>query len=492
MGAPLSTNPLGPSATLIELHVRLEGRRDLARQLHRQVRLAILSGRLRPGDRLPATRELAVRLGVARNTVGLAYEWLGAEGLISARRGAGSFVTGSALPATRRRALAPIPSRAFWEGVSPQLATAAAAPYDFVVGVPDAELFPFDAWRRCVARQIRRSARRAEQGDPAGLPALREALARHLALSRGVNARPDDIFVTTGARGAFDLIARVLLDPGGQVAVEDPGYPPPRLLFESCGARVAPVRCDGAGLDVQALPENARLVYTTPSHQFPLGVAMSHVRRIALLQWAERHDAVIVEDDYDSEFRFGGRPLETLHALDRSGRVIYVGTFSKSLLPSLRLGFLVAPESLRPALFAASYAAGSYPEAPAQGALSAFIETGLLARHLRRMRRAYAARHERILRVLERDFADWIELWPSLTGMHVAGTLRRGGVRLEAALARCALAKGVRFDRLSWYSAARPRAAGVVIGYGAIREARIDEGLRRLRACCETWTTSSR
>jgi GntR family transcriptional regulator / MocR family aminotransferase len=468
---------------VLDLHVRLEGRRDLARQLHGQVRRAILGGRLRRGDRLPATRELAERLGIARNTVSLAYEWLVAEGLLASRGGAGSFVAGGPVHPARGRAFAPLRPRAVWEGVAPNLAAASRPRYDFVVGVPDAAMFPFDAWRRLLSRQVRPAKLNADHGDPAGLPALREALARHVAVSRGVDARAEDVFVTTGARGAFDLVARVLLEPGAAVAVEDPGYSPPRLLFEACGARVTAVRCDGEGLDVSALPETARLVYVTPSHQFPLGVAMSHARRVALLQWAERRNAVIIEDDYDSEFRFGGRPLETLQALDRSGRVVYVGTFSKSLLPSLRIGFLVAPPPLRRALLAASYAGGSAPYGPAQAALSTFIETGLLARHVRRMRRAYSARHQRILRILERDFSAWIEPWPSLTGMHVAATLRHGGLRLEAELARRALKAGVRFDRLSWYSAASPDLAGVVLGYGAVREAAIDEGLRRLKAC---------
>src|SRR6185295_6535331 len=186
----------------------------------------------------------------------------------------------------------------------------------------------------------------SDYGDPAGHPKLREAIARYIAVSRGVIAGADDVIVTNGAQQAFDLIARVLLEPGSRVAVEEPGYPPPRLLFRSHGAHVSAVPVDESGLVVDVLPNDARLVYVTPSHQFPLGMPMSHARRTALLAWAERRNAVIIEDDYDSEFRFGGRPLETLQAIDRGGRVIYTGSFSKSLLPALRLGFLIAPPSM--------------------------------------------------------------------------------------------------------------------------------------------------
>lgn len=380
----------------MELHVHLEGRGDLARQIYRQIRSAILGGRLTRGDRLPPTRELARRHDVSRNTVSLAYEWLAAEGLISGRKGAGSFVESDPASRARWRAgQAPIPRRAVWKDIAAPLPRDFAVRYDFGVGMPDAALFPFDTWRRILARQIRGSTLKGEYGDPAGHPALRAAIARYIAVGRGVNASPADVIVTNGAQGAFDLIARVLLEPGVRVAVEEPGYPPPRLLFESYGARVAAVPVDAAGLDVGALPDDARLVYVTPSHQFPLGMPMPHARRSALLEWAERHNAVIIEDDYDSEFRFGGRPLETLQATDRRGRVIYVGSFSKSLLPALRLGFLIAPPSLQRVLQAASYVAGWHAQWPAQAALASLIDNGLLARHVRKMRREYAARHER-------------------------------------------------------------------------------------------------
>ena len=468
----------------MELHVRLKGRRDLARQVYRQIRAAILGGRLRRGDRLPPSRELARRLAVSRNTVSLAYEWLVAEGLLSGRSGAGTFVESASQPRRPRRiASAPLRQRRVWSSIAVRAPRDSAPRYDFGAGMPDAALFPFDTWRRLLARQIRPSALTAGYEDPAGHPRLRAAIARHIAVSRGVDADADDVIVTNGAQQAFDLIARVLLEPGARVAVEEPGYPPPRLLFESLGARVSPVPVDAEGLDVAALPADARLVYVTPSHQFPLGMPMSHARRTALLDWAERRNAVIIEDDYDSEFRFGGRPLETLQVIDWSGRVIYAGSFSKSLLPALRLGFLIAPPSLRKALRAASYVAGWFTQWPAQAALATFIDAGLLARHVRKARREYAARHERILETLTRDFTDWLTPIRAVAGMHIAATLRGRSVRFEREVATRACARGVGFDRLSTYYAADRSQAGVVLGYGAIATERIEEGLRILRAC---------
>jgi len=468
----------------LDLHINLANR-DLARQIYKQIRAAIVDGRLARGDRLPPTRELARRLEVSRNTVSLAYEWLVAEGLLAGRKGAGSFVESDPARHERRKSGgAPIRLRNVWDAIAAPEPRAELPRYDFGVGTPDVSLFPFDTWRRLLARQIRASKLTAAYHDPAGHPKLREAIARSIAVSRGVSAVADDVIVTNGAQQAFDLIARVLLEPGAWVVVEEPGYPPPRLLFQSYGARVTPVRVDAQGLDVARLPDDARLVYVTPSHQFPLGMPMSHARRMALLDWAERRNAVIIEDDYDSEFRFGGRPLETLQAIDRSGRVLYAGSFSKSLLPSLRLGFLIAPPSLQRALKAASYVAGWYCQWPAQAALAAFIENGLLAKHVRKVRREYAARHEQILGILRTKFDEWLEPVPSVTGMHLAATLRSRSVRFEGEVAERARKSGVGFDRLSRYCTARPR-AGLILGYGAIATEDIDEGLRRLRSCFE-------
>ncbi|MBO3752042.1 PLP-dependent aminotransferase family protein [Streptosporangiaceae bacterium NEAU-GS5] len=441
----------------------LEGRGDRAARIYRQLREAILDGRLRPGERLPPTRELAERLDVSRNTVAVAYERLTAEGFLIGRVGAGTFV--SRTQATRSRK-APTGSGVQPRRVWPSLGSfdALDGPYeiDFRVGMPDPGLFPLETWRRLVGRELQRID--ARYGDPGGHPALRAAIARHVGVARSVRASADDVLVTNGAQQAFDLIARVLIDPGSCVAVEEPGYPPARLLFQSHGARVTGVPVDEEGISVADLPAQARLVYVTPSHQFPLGTAMSPARRAELLAWAERHRAVIVEDDYDSEFRFADRPLEPLQSLDRGGRVVYVGTFSKTLLPVLRLGFLVAPASLQPALLAARRLTDWHGQLPAQGALARFIDEGLLGRHVRKAARAYGRRREILLDALGDD----LRPIPSAAGLHVCVR----GVEVGEV-------PGVGLDPLAAYSEHQEK--GLVIGYGAVRPQLIAEGVRRIK-----------
>jgi GntR family transcriptional regulator/MocR family aminotransferase len=293
---------------------------------------------------------------------------------------------------------------------------------------------------------------------------------------------PDDVLVTQGTQQALDLIGRVLVEPGDCVAVEEPGYQPARRLFRSLGARVVGVPVDDEGLDVDALPGTARLVYTTPSHQFPLGVPMSLDRRNALLAWAERSGAVIIEDDYDSEFRFEDRPLAPLQSLDRAGRVIYVGSFSKTLLPILRLGFLVAPVSLQPALRTAKQLADWHGELLTQAALAQFIDDGLLGRHIRKASREYAARHRLLVATLRADFAGVLSVVPSAAGLHLATRLV-APVDLDAVVAR-ARTLGVDVPRLADYCGERPQ-AGLVLGYGIIPAERIPEALHRLRSAFE-------
>jgi GntR family transcriptional regulator/MocR family aminotransferase len=272
----------------------------------------------------------------------------------------------------------------------------------------------------------------------------------------------------------------VLIEPGTVVAVEEPGYRPVRRLLQSHGARVAGVPVDADGLVVDALPAAARLVYVTPSHQHPLGTAMSLPRRTALLAWAQEHRAAIVEDDYDSEFRYSDRPLEPLQSLDRAGRVIYVGSFSKTLMPALRLGFLVAPEALRPALRAARRLADWHGEPAAQAALAAFIDEGLLQRHLRTVSRVYAARHDLVVRAARGPLAPWFAPLPASAGLHVA---LRGTAPVDiAGLVRDLRAADVAVDPLADFYAEPRRAPdhGLVIGYGAIATADLPEALSRL------------
>jgi GntR family transcriptional regulator/MocR family aminotransferase len=267
------------------------------------------------------------------------------------------------------------------------------------------------------------------------------------------------------------------------VAVEDPGYPPPRRLFEALGARVVGVPVDRDGLVVEALPRSVRLVYVTPSHQWPLGASMALSRRLALLAWADRNDAAIVEDDYDSEFRFEGRPIEPLQTLDTSGRVVYVGSFSKTLLPTLRLGFVVTPPSLRDAVHRAKYVSDWHTSTLVQATLARFIEEGEFARHLRKIGRVYRLRHEIITEVLARDFAKHLQVLPSQAGLHVAAVARRASAGRIAAVADRASEAGVAVQELSKFAVDAPAPPGLLLGYGAIPTERIHEGLRRLRLC---------
>lgn len=469
----------------VELHVSLEGRGDLTTRIYRQLLDAILDGRLRPGERLPPSRELARRLDVARNTVAVAYERLIAEGFLTARVGDGTYVSDDAPVASRQRR-APtgrdVRPRSVWRTI-PIAATEPAATYNFNVGMPDARLFPLETWRRLVGHELRMATIGSGQyGDPAGHAGLRAAIARYAGVARSVRSGPDDVIVTHGAQQAIDLIGRVLVEPGDLVAVEEPGYTPARQLFETLGAQVIGVPVDAEGVDVAAVPAGTRVIYTTPSHQFPTGVPMSLARRTALLSWARREGALIVEDDYDSEFRFSARPLEPLQSLDREGRVLYVGTFSKTLLPLLRIGYLIAPASLQSALRSAKRLADRHTEIFTQAALARFLDDGMLARHVRKATRVYAERHDLVLDVLRRDFTDWLDVIPASAGLHVCTRVRDGvPVDVDAAIDRAARSE-VAVGSLATYCGERPAQAGLVIGYGAIDTERIETGLSRLAA----------
>lgn len=468
----------------MDVHVTLKPGANLAAAVYRQLREAILDGRLRAGDALPPSRALAGRLGVSRNTVTGAYRRLVSEGFATGRAGAGTFVSGKSEPRARRApdaaALAP---RALWRSLrdAPSFPMPGGVnAFAFEIGVPDAGLFPAALWRRLLAGAQRRSVRAgaASYDAPDGLPDLRAAIARHIGLARSVVAGAEDVLVTSGAQQAFDLVARVLVDFGTPVAVEDPGYPPARRAFEAQGARIVPVPVDAEGLVVDAIPAGVRVVYVTPSHQFPLGSAMSLARRRALLDWAARAGAAIVEDDYDSEFRFDGRPLEPLQSLDPHGRVIYVGTFSKTLLPALRLGFLVAPQSLRMSLVTAKAVADGAGPRDAQLALARFLDEGLFARHVRRTLRVYRERREILLDALERRLSGALTVVPSAAGLHLTALLADAR-RSDVALARAAFGAGVGVQPLRPYFLGPPRGA-LAFGYGAIASERVDAGVARL------------
>jgi GntR family transcriptional regulator / MocR family aminotransferase len=490
---PLTTiqsRPIGRRlAGAVDVHLTLDGRRDLSGEIYRQLRASILEGRLRPGDRLPPTRELAHRLGVSRTTTSVAFDRLISEGLATARTGAGTFVGQvGALPARADRGApstatvdqALRPQRA-WEHIPLPSYNWGEAEFDFRGGVSDVRHFPFRTWRRLIAEQFQPEAvGRGVNDHPAGQAPLRAAIAHHVGLARGIRSNADDVVVTNGTQQALDLIGRVLLRPGDQVAFEDPGYGPPYRLLRAMGFKPRGVPVDREGLVVDAIPAGTRLAYVTPAHHLPMGMTMSLPRRLALLEWARRNDAAIIEDDYDSEFRFGGRPIEPLHTLDDSGRVIYVGSFTKTTLATLRLGFIIAPPSLREALQGAKFLTDWHSPVPLQAALAEFIAAGHFARHVRRMRLVYEARHGLITEILRRRFAGRLEVIPSAAGLHICATAPDLSVdQIEAVIKRAA-ALGVAIHPLSLFALDEPPSAGLVLAYGAIPTDRIEEGLDRL------------
>lgn len=465
----------------MDLHLQLGEEGGLAEQIYGQLSERIGSGVLVAGTVLPSSRELAARLAVSRATVVAAYERLAAHGLIRSRAGIGTVVVGRRMPTANTVATSPLRPREIWRAEPLAVPDLKHPPseFDFTPGVPTRSEFPFARWRALLNDQLR-ARTDVNYADPAGSAQLRTALARHLVVSRGVRITPEQLVITTGAQQAFDIAARVLLEPGDTVAIEDPGYLPAYRGFLAHGARVVGVPVDSEGLVVDQIPSETRLVYVTPSHQFPLGMPMSEPRRTALLAWAAEHDAAIVEDDYDSEFRFTGRPLTPLQATDSEGRVLYVGSFSKTLLPALRVGFLGVPATLAEAARRAKFVADYGTAGHLQAALAAFIEQGDLARHIRRMRRQYERRHDLLIDILREQFADVLEPIESSGGTHMAALLTPDQPPDTTLVAR-ALATGVNLGTISRWGIDHPGPNGFVFGYGAISADQIPGALTSLR-----------
>lgn len=473
--------------------------RPMHRQIYEQLRETILAGRLAPGTRLPATRALAKDLDVSRNTVSAAFDQLLAEGYLEGRVGAGTFVT-SELPeeaftaqpvqscleadlvhdgrgslaskqvkrhrglSQRGMQLAGLRKRRQRRGLA------------FAVGVPDLESFPFDIWARLMARAWRRPPMDLMANtEPAGYRPLRLAVAEYVRTARDVRCQDDQVIIVSGAQQAIGLAAHVLLDEGDRAIVEDPGYPGVRGALLAAGVEPVFAPVDSEGLDItkaETLAPDARFACVAPSHQYPLGVTMSFGRRLALLDWAQRCDGWVIEDDYDSEYRYSGKPLAALQGMDRDNRVVYVGSFSKTMFPSLRLGYLVVPDDLIDGFRQARAALDDHPSTTAQPALTAFIEEGFFAAHLRRMRRTYAARQQALNASAAVHLAGLAEIKPSNAGMHVLAQGPVGSLLaqddLKAALAAEAL--GVTTAPLSSFYQMAPAQNGLVLGYAAVSE----------------------
>jgi GntR family transcriptional regulator / MocR family aminotransferase len=449
-------------------------------RIRERIRDAIASGALTPKARLPSSRTLARDFGVARNTVDEALSQLVAEGLIVRRRGAGSFVSNhqpkppqqrpDARRSARRDAVVPRVSRRAQalRGYPGHYKSIAGVP--FMPSLPPSEFFPRKIWRRLLNREAARSGTSYwEYGASNGLPELREAIAAHATAMRGTRASADQVVVTTSTQQAVELAAKVLADPGDACWVENPGYQPVQHVLRAAGLDVVQVPVDRQGLNVEAgcdMKPHARMAYVTPSHQYPMGCEMSLVRRNALLKWAAAQDAYIVEDDYDGDYRYEGRPITSLQAMDRQ-RVIYVGSFNKILFPGLRIAFTLVPEALVGAFIDAKHAADGHTALLSQGVLAAFIAEGHLAQHLRATRAAY---NERRLAFLEeaQSLSDLLEFEPAIAGMHVTGLLRDAGADDRAVATRCARL-GVAVDPLSKHGATGR--GGLVFGYaGAARD----------------------
>jgi GntR family transcriptional regulator/MocR family aminotransferase len=473
----------------VELAIAVNNRLDapLYRQVYDQLRSAILAGRLRPREKLPSTRELALRLELSRNTINLAYARLLSEGYLEARRGSGCFVSNlisrsaDREPAARSAAPEPVGLAARARDLERWIyaVPSRSLPYDFRPGMPELGYFPATLWHRMAGRHLRRlSPELARYDSPSGYKPLRQAIVSYLRHSRAVACEAEQVVVTSGSQQALDLTARLLISPGQCVAVENPGYPAARAAFLAGGARLAPVAVDAEGIRVERIPRDARLVYVTPSHQYPTGVLLSLSRRLALLDWARKHRALVVEDDYDSEFRYGGRPVESLQGLDRSGRVLYVGTFSKVIFPTLRLGYVVLPRWLLKPFLAMKWIADRHTSGVEQRVLAEFMEDGYFERHLRRMSRVYRERREALISSLAQEAGDLVELVPSVAGLHLAVWLSRK-IHPERLKTRAA-ELGVGLYPLDPYYFGRKGRPGLLFGYSGISTEEIRKGVRRL------------
>ncbi|WP_426073138.1 PLP-dependent aminotransferase family protein [Janthinobacterium sp. DSP2-3-3] len=471
----------------MELHILIDGTRDLGGQLYRQLSEAIRSGRLADGQQLPPSRLLAGQLGLSRKTVSDVYEKLAYEKLLIGKVGVGSFVqTPHASPQPRHAstALASAERIARWEATPTPLRQASQetpARYAFIGGRATPAHFPQDEWRACMLHALRQDGQaRGRYGPVAGLPSLRAAIAGHAAFSRGIHCTEEQVLVTSGAQQALHLLALTLLEPGDTVAVEEPGYPVARAVFTSQGARVVGVDVDEDGLIVAQIPDGTRLIYVTPAHQFPLGMPMSMERRHALLERAQQLGAIIIEDDYDSAFRYEGRPEDALQSMDRYGVVAHVGSFSKIMLPELRLGYVVLPETIVAAMQTLKYLSDCHTASLGQHALAKFIGDGHLLRHIRRCHDIYAGRRERLQHWFNGPLSPWFRLVPASAGFHVAA-LAQTPLDIAALLSRARRAD-VSLYALSGFYHGPARHEGLFLGYGAIDRLDIDTALAKVLA----------
>jgi GntR family transcriptional regulator / MocR family aminotransferase len=470
------------------------GSLPLARRVTRALRLAVLSGQLKPGTKLPSTRALAADMAISRNTVLEAYAQLLSEGYFEARHGSGTFVAASmpevaleSRPVKAKKSGAAVSAPALSTRGRALLAIKTSVVDDvgnaFCPGIPALDPELLDSWTRVSIRSRRSCSKELlNYADSAGYRPLREAIAAYLGPARGVMCTADQVLITGGTQQALDISARLLLDPGQAFWFEEPGYLAARAALVAAGGVPMAVPVDDEGLRVDVgwkRAAAARAAYVSPSHQYPLGVTMSVSRRLRLLEWAQKADAWILEDDYDSEFRYEGAPLPALRSLDSAGHVVYIGTFSKVLFPALRLGYVIVPEPLVDAFRQQALIAGLGAARLDQLALADFFEQGHYARHIRRMRKIYAERRHAFADLLHERIGGGLKLQGATAGLHVAAKL--SDRTDDRALSRRARLRGLCLSPLSEYCLDRPAVTGFVMGYGHLDRSQIARGVDVLR-----------
>ena len=459
-----------------------------SRQVYLWFRCAILLGTLQAGARLPSTRDLAEQLHLSQTVVLLGYDQLLAEGFVQSQKGSGTYVS-HGLRSSQAKVAKPSAQLSLSDFGFSAVATTSKIDfpgqrltplrYDFAYARSNVESFPFEAWLRLLMRRGRKAPlREFEYGPAAGSPALREAISAHLRRSRAVVCDAEQVIIVNGSQQALDLAVRVLLNRGDRVVIEEPQYQGAREIFCAAGARLCAVPVDGEGLDPARLPPKARIAHLTPSHQFPTGAILPLARRLALLEWAKRADAAVIEDDYDGEFRYEGQAVESLQGLDTDGRVIYTGTFSRTIFPALRIGYLVAPKALVPALTSAKWLCDRHTPILEQETLAGFISTGAYERHLRRTRRRIARQRTALLESVQRHLGNRVTVTGAGSGTHIVLWPRRR-VSERNIIAEAAV-RNVGVYGISAYFSRRPPGAGFLLGYSRLNEQEIREAIRRL------------
>lgn len=483
--------------SLATLRLDPSGPVPMFRQLYDAIKQAVLAGTLGVGTQLPPTRELAQLLSVSRQTVLNAYAQLMAEGFLSGTVGRGTFISdklplppaGKSMKPNSPRLLRPLSERGRrFVGEAVRLNIHTGMPRAFRIGMPGLDIFPFDVWARLEARRWRKPQHHLGYDDPAGYAPLREAIAAYLRTARGVQCDAQQVVITSGSQQALFLVASLLLSPGDAAWVEEPGYRGINASLHAADARVCNVPMDEDGLRVSWATKHfpdAKLVYVTPSHQQPLGITMSLQRRLELLAWAAKKKVWVVEDDYDSEYRYTGPPLASMQSLDKAGCVIYTGTLSKILFPGLRLGYMVLPPALVDAFVQGKAIIDRHTATMPQMVLTDFINEGHFSRHIKRTREAYAERRDTLLTALERHLADELEIGNADAGLHFAVTFRTK--RDDRAAMQAASERGIELRALSsFYNAPQlsrdiPRTSGLLLGFAAVREADLKRGVLSLR-----------